>query len=714
MTTPSAFPQPSPDLPGVRPCDVTVGIVTALPVEEHAMEGLVEDRRRHRDPHDRNAYWVGEVPSTEPDRPHQVALVMMPRDGTQTAATCCANMLRTFPNIRAVIMTGIAGGIPRPDQAGKHVRLGDVVVAVDGIVTYGSVRQEGEATRLRKPQGTGLVSSWFLNAARELQVMEQKDERPWERWLDPTVSATARSFARPPDSTDVLYVRTSPTIHPTRPNPGPRVGMPRVHYGVIGSSDALMLDEDVRDRLAQEHPDLRAIEMEGAGIAEATAAFDRTWFMVRGVADYSVGTGRTDAWQPYASYVAAAYVRTLLETTPSVDLGRRPLTATPRPLVGEEDQRRLDVLLRRVPDDVDVQRVWQDTVPDLWDVGPEVTSGPSVAYHFLARQNADARGLHPAILFIAHLSRRLQDVVPELADALRLWVNAHTDAVGTTEELRARLQPTSGEAGTGPLLLIEMDVDGLDRGRCRITPYLQGVNGPWRPRPFRVEQVDLGQVEHVVSEMVAEAEQIWAKGNATGQAGIEFLLPAGLLNLPVQWYPASARLGLVQPICVRYPVAVRSLDRMRHQRDVLREWSTRWTKLDQQPFDGRVQWGIAYQPETVTVDGWGADLSGNDDFVVVVLSEPPTTELGYGELYRALAAGIPIILWDQRLHRPTEVAVDGMRRLTAEPARLPVEIRAVRVAAERMALVEPEHQGRSIALLWDDPNRVLHTTKDGP
>lgn len=328
MTTSSSGHATPHDRLDVQPYQVTVGIVTALPVEERAMQSLVERRRRHREPNDRNSYWVGVVPSAEPDLPHNVALVMMPRDGTQSAATCCANMLRTFPNIRAVIMTGIAGGIPRPEQPAKHVRLGDVVVAVDGIVNYASVRQERETTRLRQPQGSGLVSNWFLNAVRDLQVMAEEGDRPWERWLDAEVSTTARLFARPPESTDVLHVRSLRTNHPPRPSPGPPKGLPWVHYGLVGSADMLMVDEDFRDRLAREHPDMRAIEMEGAGIATSTAAFDRTWFMVRGVVDYCEDAGKSDLWHPYASYAAAAYVRTLLETAPPVDLGDRPQTRT--------------------------------------------------------------------------------------------------------------------------------------------------------------------------------------------------------------------------------------------------------------------------------------------------------------------------------------------------------------------------------------------------
>ena len=702
MTPSSPSPATPTGEPGALADEVTVGIVTALAVEQHAMEEFVDDLQRFHAPGDRSTYRVGTVPSNQPGQAHRVALVMMPRDGNPSAATYCANMLRTFPRIHTVIMTGVAGGIPRPEHPSRHVRLGDVVVATDGIVSYGSVRQEGDSTRLRQPQGAGLVSNWLMQSARELQLLEQDGDRPWERWLDPEQSELARSYPRPAEETDVLYVRRRPTTHPDRPAGGPADGMPRVHYGLIGSADALMVDEDMRDRLADDHRDMRAIEMEGSGIATSTAVFDRTWFMVRGVVDYCEARGKTDSWHPYASYAAAAYIRALLEAAQPIDLGERRLSAQPLPLVAPEDQDGLDALLHEIPADLDLRAIWRATVPDLWEVSAEVLSSPPAAYHFLARMNADPSGLHSAVLFVAVLSEHLRSRSAELADRLRSWAEARAEAAGVREVLRTRLQSGAGPetAVVGPLLLIEMSVVGIDWGQCRITPYLQGASGSWRPRPVPDETVDRAGIGEAVSKMVARAEEIWAEGDAVGEAGIEFLLPGGLLNLPVQWYEAS-RLGFPQPICIRYPVAVRSVERMR-EKSIRREWVNRWRLLDRQPFTGAVKWGVRYENGT-TFAAWAADLSGDGQFVLVVLSDPPSTDLGRDELVAALSAGVPVILWDQRLQRSPQETMEGLRRLTADPLRLPAELRALRVEAGQL----PEHYGRSIALLWDDPTRVL-------
>src|SRR6185503_19076810 len=136
------------------------------------------------DPQDPNHYRTGFLPSTDPARPHGVAVLMMSRDNTRSAAGYCTNMLRTFPGIQIVIMVGIAGGLPRPQAPDRHVRLGDIVVATDGIVDYNHVRQEHGRAEPRGRQSAGLISQRLLRAARELQLEELSGRCPWARWLD--------------------------------------------------------------------------------------------------------------------------------------------------------------------------------------------------------------------------------------------------------------------------------------------------------------------------------------------------------------------------------------------------------------------------------------------------------------------------------------------------------------------------------------------------
>ena len=118
---------------------VTVGIVTALAVEFAAVRSLVDGPVRLLIPDDPNHYFAGTVPSLDPHRRHGLVMAMLPQDNNKNAAAVCSDLLRSFPSIQTVIMCGVAGGIPSPDPATEHLRLGDIVVGVHGVVDYDHV-----------------------------------------------------------------------------------------------------------------------------------------------------------------------------------------------------------------------------------------------------------------------------------------------------------------------------------------------------------------------------------------------------------------------------------------------------------------------------------------------------------------------------------------------------------------------------------------------
>jgi len=60
---------------------------------------------------------------------------------------------------------------------------------------------------------------------------------------------------------------------------------------------------------------VKAIEMEGSGIADATWTHDIGYLVVRGICNYC-DSHKNDEWQQYAAVVAAAYTRALIESMP--------------------------------------------------------------------------------------------------------------------------------------------------------------------------------------------------------------------------------------------------------------------------------------------------------------------------------------------------------------------------------------------------------------
>jgi nucleoside phosphorylase len=272
----------------------TLGIVTAIPEEFAAVKTILDFAEAKSMAGDPAHYQIGTVPSAVPAVAHRVVATLMQRAGNDIAATSCTNLLRTFPSVNAIIMCGIAAGVPCPDQPQVHVALGDIVAATWGIIDYDHVDETDEGAVLRP--GFPRPSPFFNNGANLLRVAEFEGRRPWEQWLARSIRSLPACYRRP-TSADASEDAN-------------RAGRPRVHYGLIGSADRSLRTAEIRDALAAKY-DLRALEMEGKGIGNSAFLNGLEWFVVRGISDH--GDRSTGSlWRPYAALAAAAYVRALM------------------------------------------------------------------------------------------------------------------------------------------------------------------------------------------------------------------------------------------------------------------------------------------------------------------------------------------------------------------------------------------------------------------
>lgn len=289
----------------------TIGIMTALHFECFAVQSIMENvaEADSGDRSDGCTYFVGDVPSRDPRRPHRVVLSVLTEDGGVAAANGCANMQRSW-GVQQIVMCGIACGVPCVEEPARHVRLGDILVASDGVVPYGHVRAQSEGEQIRRPAAK--PSRLFADAAGRLRVAEEGGHRPWEELIDARVRSGLAGYRRPLASTDTLFdERSSGTVrHPPMVLSGHRPNQPKVCYGWIGSGGKLIRTSTERNRLARRHR-LIGIDMEGDGVSDSAYLQGIGWFMVRGVSDYG-DQNKGDGWQRYAALVAAAYVRSLL------------------------------------------------------------------------------------------------------------------------------------------------------------------------------------------------------------------------------------------------------------------------------------------------------------------------------------------------------------------------------------------------------------------
>jgi len=212
--------------------------------------------------------------------------------------------------------------------------------------------------------------------------------------------------------------------------------------------------------------------------------------------------------------------------------------------------------------------------------------------------------------------------------------------------------------------------------------------------------VAFGALETVLERFVRQAERAW-RGSAD-QVRIEFLLPTRMLNTAVEWWRTDLDAPVPSPLCASYDVVLRNLDRMRAEHRH-RVWTVRWTALWRD--DGL---GAARRPDPAGQDPrqWDVKLRSNTDLGLVVLSTSPDREPGRLELDVALRAGVPVILWDRRGPADDAAATAVGTLAQAAPAYLLGRLRQLRVHAAQSRPADT-HPGRHVAVLWDDPNRLI-------
>ena len=232
--------------------------------------------------------------------------------GESLAGVHTTRLKNQFPNLNALVMAGIAGGVPNPGKPSDHVRLGDIVVSDKyGVVQFDYGKQTSHNYEYRAAPRPPLAR--LLDAARHLRTREIEGQRPWEVHLEHALAALG--WVRPLGENDFLGDSADHKKRVEHPKEPARVeGHPRVFFGLIASSNTLLKDPVKRDEIRNTFG-AKAIEMETAGLADAAWVLEVGYLGVRGICDYC-DENKNDEWQSYAALAAAAYVRALLESIP--------------------------------------------------------------------------------------------------------------------------------------------------------------------------------------------------------------------------------------------------------------------------------------------------------------------------------------------------------------------------------------------------------------
>jgi nucleoside phosphorylase len=235
---------------------------------------------------------------------HHVVATLLSTPGNNSAAARASQLLAHFPGIPHIVMCGIAGGLPDPNDPDADIRLGDVVVSdASGVVQYDLGKQHEdkfEITNRPRPP-----SAELLEAAQHLMSGSLLGNYPWEQHL-----SRADRYpwaARPRD--DEGAKPHSTVSYPA--NPGRRPRFAHLFRGPIASANVVQRSKTRADQLRKEHR-VRAVEMEGSGVADATWQGEAGYLVVRGIVDFADGE-KGDRWHGYGSFAAASVLRALLE-----------------------------------------------------------------------------------------------------------------------------------------------------------------------------------------------------------------------------------------------------------------------------------------------------------------------------------------------------------------------------------------------------------------
>ncbi len=238
---------------------------------------------------------------------HEVILARVVSPGASGSAIAAFSALKDFRSIEDLIVVGVAGGIPNPEQHFNDVRVGDIVVSTAPIAEYDMTKiKESRIFRSYEAPPPSIQLTALVQQLEADRV--QKKSTAWEPNLPRC--CVIENGARPRIEADAMtQLRRYPEGRDLR-----RKGeMPVVHYGTIAAANPLARKSDLRDELGS--LGVLAVERAGSGFADAAWIAGRGYLIIRGIYDYCEGT-EDHTWKAHASACAAAYLRAIVGAMP--------------------------------------------------------------------------------------------------------------------------------------------------------------------------------------------------------------------------------------------------------------------------------------------------------------------------------------------------------------------------------------------------------------
>jgi adenosylhomocysteine nucleosidase len=191
----------------------------------------------------------------------------------KVAVAATATLLLAEFNARAIVLTGVAGGI------GRGVRVGDIVVARQ------LMQHDMDASPL------------FPRYEVPLTGRTRFDADPG--FTDALATAALRCMARAPELLGEAHLADF------------EIDSPLVHEGLVASGDRFVATAAESRALAQALPDVLAVEMEGAALAQVCHDFGVPFAVLRTISDRADDDAHAD-FTRFIVEVASVYTRVIV------------------------------------------------------------------------------------------------------------------------------------------------------------------------------------------------------------------------------------------------------------------------------------------------------------------------------------------------------------------------------------------------------------------
>jgi hypothetical protein len=292
----------------------------------------------------------------------------------------------------------------------------------------------------------------------------------------------------------------------------------------------------------------------------------------------------------------------------------------------------------------------------------------------------------------------------QLAAQLRKWSDGQAHRLrldSALRELRYQVVPSvSGRLH----LTIMISPDPVDPELFEVSNWRQDDPAEWPPPRGETVPATFAGLEDVVAKVISAAEEAWSENDA--EVVLEFVLPRVLLDLPVHTWSADRDFGESQPLYMAYPTVIRSLERMSSRRSH-RVWRRRWASWAQEPSFERVY--FCEHGDTKDHHRLDAILSDERWLMTVLTETPPANPIpGRDELFAALRAGLPVIVWHPTVSSEVVREVVALLAGSDDLGNLPALTRKHRLDALRNRSSSPDGGIiGDLVVLWDDPSRLL-------